>query len=294
MRIDQDYVDYLARQKKYFNKPVSHYWAEQERRYVEPFRIFGNVYYVGDSWVCVHLIDTGDGLLLIDAGNVGAAAMLVHAIWSLGFDPADVKWIILSHGHLDHIGAANFFRRMFGTRIYMGAPDAEMFENRPALCILQDNPDISESLCPIDVKIQDGDVITFGNVTVNCRLVPGHTEGCVALFFDVTENGVTRRAGYYGGFGLNTLQTEFLHDIGDFSCQARKTYLKSLASVRNEHVDLFLGNHTSNNKTLEKRDLLKKGEGENPFIDPTAWAAYLDDRASACSMLMQEEAHMKK
>ena len=74
---------------------------------MQPFQIYGNLYYVGDSWVCVHIVDTGNGLLMFDAGNCGAQAMLIHAIWELGFNPADVKWLILSHGHVDHFGAAH-------------------------------------------------------------------------------------------------------------------------------------------------------------------------------------------
>ncbi|MFD0704750.1 hypothetical protein ACFQY8_03175 [Alloscardovia venturai] len=60
-------------------------------RYVHPFRILGDVWFVGDSWVSVHLIDTGNGLLLTDAGNVGATAQLIQSIWEAGFNPADVK-----------------------------------------------------------------------------------------------------------------------------------------------------------------------------------------------------------
>lgn len=289
MKIDHDYENYLNKQREFAQKPVAHYWFDQEKRYIEPCRIFGNVYYVGDNWVCVHLIDTGDGLLLIDAGNCGATAMLIHAIWSLGFNPADVKWIILSHGHLDHIGAVNFFKNMFGTKIYMGEPDAVMFQERPSLSILQDNPDVSEKLFKIDEVIHDGDTLQFGRVKIRCALVPGHTAGCVALFFDVTEGSITKRAGYYGGFGLNTLQTDFLHGIGDMECNTRNVYLHSLAKVRDEPVELFLGNHTSNNDFLRKYEILRAGAVKNPFIDSTCWAAYLDNRRDACLDLMNQK-----
>lgn len=92
------------------------FWFNQESRYVEPCQIYGNLYYVGDSWVCVHIVNTGDGLLMFDVGNCGAEAMLIHSIWKLGFDPVDVKWIILPHGPVDHFGAVNFSKRIFGTK----------------------------------------------------------------------------------------------------------------------------------------------------------------------------------
>lgn len=75
------------------------------------------------------------GLLLFDAGNCGngATAMLINAIWEAGFHPSDVKWLVLSHGHVDHIGAVNFFRRMFGTKIYLGNR-CRMYREHPGTC----------------------------------------------------------------------------------------------------------------------------------------------------------------
>lgn len=139
MSIRESYEAYLDRRDQLSQSPMVRYWLNQESRYVHPFRLYGNVWYVGDSWVCVHLIDTGDGLLLIDSGNCGATAMLVNAIWEAGFNPADVKWIIHSHGHVDHIGGANFFRRMFGTKLYLSEPDARMFRERPELSVIHDS-----------------------------------------------------------------------------------------------------------------------------------------------------------
>lgn len=120
MSIKQEYEDYAARREALAKTHFGPIWLNPLDRYVHPFRIWGNVWYVGDSWVCVHLIDTGDGLLLIDSGNCGCTDMLVQAIWEAGFNPKDVKWIIHSHGHLDHIGGANFFKKMFGTKLYLG------------------------------------------------------------------------------------------------------------------------------------------------------------------------------
>lgn len=130
------------------------------------------MWYVGDSWVCVHLIDTGDGLLLIDSGNCGCTDMLVQAIWEAGFNPKDVKWIIHSHGHLDHIGGANFFKKMFGTKLYLGEPDARMFRERPWISAIYDaHSDLNELFVP-DYEIKEGDVLTFGNTTMRFTLVP--------------------------------------------------------------------------------------------------------------------------
>lgn len=278
MTIKSDYEAYQKLKSERNANPLSRFWINQEERYVKPFRIYGNLYYVGDSWVCVHIVDTGDGLLMFDAGNCGAEAMLVHAIWELGFRPDDVKWLILSHGHVDHFGAAWFFKRMFGTKIYMGEPDARMFREEPQLSMIQESGNCMDTLVPIDTEIQDGDVLKFGNTEVLFYLVPGHTKGCISCFFDAVEGEDKKRVGYYGGFGFNTLQTEYLLDIGDTSYEMRNLYLASLEKVIHEKVDIFMGNHTSNVDLLNKRRELLSGSGHNPFIDDKAWVKYLSSK----------------
>ncbi len=264
------------------------YSIDQEKRYVHPFRMFGNVWYVGDSWVCVHLIDTGDGLLLIDCGNCGATAMLIQAIWEAGFNPKDVKWIVMSHGHLDHIGGALFFRRMFGTKLYLGEPDARDFRDNPELSLIQESGNLADELFEPDYEIKDGDRIRFGNTDIQFYLVPGHTSGCIAAFFDVTEGERTVRAGYFGGFGFNTMQKDFLQDIGDRDLKTREVFLNSLSKVRDQKVELFLGNHCGNNNVLERAERLRRGCAENPFLDDNAWIRFLDSKRDDMLKLISE------
>jgi beta-lactamase superfamily II metal-dependent hydrolase len=81
---------------------------------MEPFKIADNLYYVGDKYVCIHLIDTGDGLILLDSGYLGATHLLVDSIWRAGFDPKNVRWIIHTHGHSDHVGGFIRFAERYG------------------------------------------------------------------------------------------------------------------------------------------------------------------------------------
>ena len=292
MSMRKDYEVYAAAREEAAKSPMSKYWFNQESRYVDPFRLYGNIWYVGDSWVCVHLIDTGDGLLLIDSGNCGTAGMLVHAIWSAGFNPADVKWIIHSHGHLDHIGAALFFKRMFGTKLYLGEPDAKMYRERPELSLIHDSGNIYDELFTPDYEIKEGDVLTFGNTTMTFYLVPGHTEGCIACFFDAYNGSEVKRCGYYGGFGFNTLQKAFLQEIGDTEYKMRQVYLDSIAKVRDQKVEIFLANHCINNDTLGRRvKQLANPAGPNPFVDDKVWGNYLDEKRDALLAFMADPAN---
>lgn len=292
MSMKEDFQAYQARREEMSKSRMGHYWLNQESRYVHPFQIYGNVWYVGDSWVCVHLIDTGDGLLLIDSGNCGGTAMLINAIWEAGFRPSDVKWIIHSHGHVDHFGGANFFRRMFGTKLYLGQPDAQMFRERPEISAVYESHNDGDELFVPDYEIQEGDVLTFGNTTMTFYLVPGHTDGCIACFFDACDGSEVKRCGYYGGFGFNTLQKDYLIEIGDPHYETRKVYLNSLAKVRDQKVELFLANHCVNNQTLERHQYqLEHPDVPNPFLDDTLWGRYLDQKRDELLAFMADPAN---
>lgn len=290
MSFKADYKEYLERRKKVEeNEFFNRVWINQEKKYVNPFQIYGNLYYVGDSWVCTHLIDTGDGLLLIDSGNCGATAMLINAIWEAGFNPKDVKWIITSHGHVDHIGSANFFKEMFGTKLYLGEPDAKMFLENPELAFIQDSPNILDSIFEPDVTIKDGDVIVFGKMKFEFFLVPGHTDGCIAFFFDLTDGTEVKRAGYYGGFGFNTLQKDFLIEIGDESFNNRNIYLESINKVKNIDVDIFVPNHTVNNDLLQRHKKNIENPKVNHFVDKDLWKNYLTQKENELIKFMKDE-----
>lgn len=197
--------------------------------------------------------------------------------------------MILSHGHVDHIGSAEFFKRMFGTKIYLAEPDAKMFVERPEYSFIYSSPNIENDVFTPDVCIEDGDILTFGNVTIQCYLVPGHTLGCVSLFFDVQEGTETKRCGYYGGFGFNTLRKESLEEWGDPEYRRWKIYEESIDKVINEPVDIFLGNHTVNNRTMEKLEIMKKHPEENPFVDSSEWKRYLSQMKVELHKFIEKE-----
>ena len=292
MSMQQEYEAYLARREAIAKDHYGPIWLNQEQRYVHPFRLYGPVWYVGDDWVCVHLIDTGDGLLLIDSGQCGATGMLVNAIWEAGFRPADVRWILHSHGHLDHFGSSTFFKRMFGTELLLGAPDARDFRERPWLSFVFDSHDDKDLLFTPDREIEDGDVLRFGSLEIECVLCPGHTDGVLSLFFEADGPEGRKRFGNYGGFGFNTLGGDYLRQIGDPEFKTRQVFLDSLAKVHDRPVDIMLGNHCSNNDTLGRRKRqIEDPDGPNPFIDPTWWAKYLDQKRDELLAFMKDPAN---
>ena len=265
-KYDAFWSKYLERKMDFFRHPSV--------ARIDPFQISDNLYYVGDKKVCVHLIDSGDGLVLIDSGYVGAEHLLVDSIWRAGLDPKNIKIILHTHGHSDHFGASEEFKRMYGCKLIISRVDAELVRRN----------NVSSQLFPLataptfDEEIEDGDIVEIGNVKIRCVLTPGHTEGVMSFFFDTTYRSNTYTVGLFGGAGTNALTLPYILK-GGYTEDLPLKMLESIELLRKEKVDIHLGNHPGNNRTLEKREKQVK-DGGNPFIDESSWIEFLDSLES--------------
>lgn len=222
---------------------------------IDPFKIIGNVYFAGTFQASCHIIDTGDGLILIDPGYSDSFYLVVRSIYELGFNPKDIKYIINTHWHEDHTEATAAMVDLTGAKTLIGRHDADM-----VVRIQLFNPDI---------LVGDGDTLKLGNTVINFIETPGHTKGTISFFFDVEDNGKTYRVGMFGGAGANTMvrrRFEFPN--------CREAYRNSLHRLQKEKVDVFIGNHVWNNDTFNKAKILKE-TGENKFIDDKLWNEFL-------------------
>ena len=255
--------------------PEKEHYRYPERHILEPFRIAGNLYYIGDDDVCAHLIDSGDGLIVIDTGYPTAQALLIRSIYALGFDPKDVRIILHTHGHFDHFGATALLKTLSGAETYLGWKDAKMFRERPELALCDDCVPYAapEPFVP-DHELHDGDVVRLGNVSITCFETPGHTEGTMSYFWELTENGVSYRVGLLGGVGRNTLRKAFYEQYGVDGY--RELFAESLARMRKENVDIALGTHTVQASFLTNLEKVRNDAAQNPWIDPIQWTAFLD------------------
>ena len=287
-----EWYDQWAQQRaeNYHQKHLAFY-AEPSIEYIAPFRMADDLYYVGDRLVCVHLIRTEEGLILLDAGYHCTKHLLLESIFRLGFDPADVRWILLTHGHADHYGAANEFRNLYGTKVALSAVDTKSMAQRPrrASGIFAQIP---QNLPVIDHQLEDGEIFTFGGKEIRCVLTPGHTLGTMSFFFDVTDNGITYLAGQYGGAGVNALKLPYaLHH--QLPLDMAQRMVASLDRVKDEPVAVHLGNHPYNNHTLEKRERQLK-EGGNPFVDTSTWPEFVADIRQKSLKIMEENAQLAR
>jgi len=255
-----------------------------------PFRIFGNLFFVGNADVGSYLIDTGAGLILIDTTYPTTRALLVQSIWEAGFNPADIKYILHTHGHFDHFGGTTLMVSLSGAKTALGAPDAEVFRTRPEMALIADARYSYTELFTPDIELNDGDLIELGNIKIRAVSTPGHTMGVMTYIFDVTDGKETHTAGLYGGSGVNTLCRDFLEEHNN--AFFRDYYLQSLEKVRHEPVDIVLGNHTGQNRTKEKyQRMCAHPEAANPFIDPKEWSAYMDFARDLYGRMLRDEAN---
>lgn len=220
---------------------------------MEPFKIIGNVYFVGTFQASCHLIDTGEGLILIDPGYSNTLYLVVRSIYELGFNPKDIKYIINTHWHIDHTGATAAMVDLSGAKTLIGRDDEEK----------------AKKYFEPDILIRDGDTISLGNTTISFMETPGHTKGTISLFFDTEDNGKVYRVGMFGGAGANTMARGHFDYDG-----CREDYRNSLHKLQKERVDVFIGNHVWNNDTAIKGELLLK-TGINKFIDKNLWNDFL-------------------
>ena len=233
---------------------------------IEPFRIFGNVYFIGTYAESSHIIDTGEGLIMIDTGRDNLPAIL-QGLEAFGFTPKDVKYIINSHWHGDHTASTAKMVELSGAKTLIGKEDYEK----------------AKKFFDADILISEGDKLTLGNTTVSFLDTPGHTKGTLSIFFDVEENGTTLRAGMFGGAGVNTLHQ------GKFDYEGcREDYRKSVERLLSERVDLFIGNHSWNNKTYENSIILCE-TGENKFLGTENWERFLKSCLSRLEETIQKD-----
>jgi metallo-beta-lactamase class B len=158
---------------------------------VAPFKVFDNLYYVGVGYVGSWLITTNQGLILIDTLEGAYKEHPIEAIRKLGFDPRNIKYVILTHYHLDHTAGAARIQELPGVRLVMGDADWDALAKAP-------NPN-NERLPRRDVAVKDGDTVTVGSTTIRLHVLGGHTPATLGVDFTVYDAGKPYRAFMFGG-----------------------------------------------------------------------------------------------
>jgi metallo-beta-lactamase class B len=247
--------------------PTSRSW----NRPVEPYRIAGNVYYVGASDITSFLITTPAGHILLDGGFVETAPRIEANIRKLGFKLADVKILLSSHAHFDHAGGLAELKRATGAKFAASEKEAPLLARGGKGDFLFGD---KGAFPPIqaDRILHDGDTVTLGGTTLTAHLTPGHTMGNTTWTMKAKEGDKTYDVVFAPSMsilsGVSLTKNVTYTEIGE-------DYAKTFRTLKSLPCDVFLASHASFYNGLRKADRLRKGAKENPFVDPQGYRDYL-------------------
>ena len=240
---------------------------------VPPFRIIGNLYYIGAADITSYLIVTSDGLIVIDGGLVETAPQILANIRTLGFDPQDIRILLNSHAHYDHAGGLAQLKRLTGAQLVAGLGDS-------ALLAAGGHGDFAFGdrfpfpPVTVDRTVTDGDTVRLGDTYLVAVATPGHTKGCTTWTMPVTQDG----HGYQAVFICSLT-------IGEYALRGNPAYptiaadfRASIARLRLVRCDVFLAPHGSI-FDLQSKMARRAGAGTSPFIDPDGCRRYIDGAA---------------
>lgn len=170
---------------------------------LKPVQLFDNLYAAGNSETVVYAITTTEGIVLIDSGTAAEVeSVLVPGLEALGLNPADVRYVLLGHGHSDHYGGASYFQQRYGARIGTTEADWATITQTVASGRPGDRPAPKK-----DLVLREGETIVVGDTVITPVEIPGHTPGSLAYIFPVFDNGTPHLAGMFGGTVLAAAYT---------------------------------------------------------------------------------------
>ena len=235
----------------------------------KPFRVIGNVYFVGTRGLAMFLITTPEGHILIDTGLEQAAALVLENVEKLGFKVSDIKIILSSHAHFDHVAGHALVKARTGAKVFASEADALLLESGGKTDFRFGN-DISFAPVTVDRRLKDGEKVSLGGSTLTARLTPGHTKGNTTWIMTVKDQGREYQVVLAGSMTINP-GVKMLNYAPYPTSGA--DYAKSLDMLEGLHPDIFFAPHGGQFKLEEKVKAFEQNPAVNPFVDPEGYRA---------------------
>ncbi|WP_099203802.1 MBL fold metallo-hydrolase [Scatolibacter rhodanostii] len=265
-------IFFAAVPKMRYGFDMDHPW-----KYTVPFyRAAPHVWQVGgQDDVCVYLLDTGEGIILLDTGYQGSFYLLMDNIWRAGFDPKDIKHILLSHWHWDHVNGARYLKEMSGAKIWISKEDEKEH---------QAFKDATEPMSTVEYEVDcfydNSKTIDLGRFKIHTKLCAGHTPGSTSFFFEDTddETGVVYKCAMHGGLGAPLMRPDLLAEYNQPQELAHRFIRESFENA-NIPVDIMLPSHLNQGNVMP--NIPEDRTDYTPFIADYAWGDILRNRAEA-------------
>jgi len=247
---------------------------------VPPVQIIGNIYYVGTNGVSSFLITTPDGHILLDSGFNQSVPLIRDSVTKLGFRFEDIRILLSSHAHFDHVAGHSSIQEQTGAQIVASRKDAEV--------IAHGDEQLWEGWRPsrVDRIVDDNDVVQLGGVELQAHLTPGHTAGCTTWTMETTDGGNRYRVVFIGGYGINP----GVRLVGNTDYpQIAADYARTFTVAKRLNPDVFLAQHPDIFEFEDKVRQLRAGVKQNPFIDPEGYRKAVQESEDAYSDQLRRE-----
>ena len=231
-----------------------------------PYRIVGNVYYVGSKGLASYLISTSQGLILINSSLESSVPLIRESVEKLGFKFSDIKILLISHAHWDHCAGSALLKQLTGAKYMVMEADVPVVESGGKSDFQYGNsPDSLYKPAKVDRVLHDGDEVKLGDAVLVAHLTPGHTKGCTTWTMKVVDAGKTLDVVIIGSPNVNpgyklVNNAQYPQIAQDYELMFQR--LKALP------CDVFLGAHGDYYGMEAKFARMNAGE-PNPFIDPS-------------------------
>jgi metallo-beta-lactamase class B len=237
---------------------------ERSQWHAEPLKVFDNLYFVGQTEYSAWAVTTSQGIIVIDTiWDYSVEDEIVGGLKKLGFDPRDIKYAIVSHGHIDHAGGAKYLQDHFGTHVIVSAADWDLLSHDTG----------SWPKPKKDMVATDGEKLTLGDTTLTLYLTPGHTLGTISTLIPVKDGGKPHLVAEWGGTAFNWLtnRRDYISPerpdrfwFESYSASAER-FRKIVADAG---ADLIISNHTVYDGSKEKLPALerRKPGDPNPYV----------------------------
>ena len=256
-----------------------------------PYRVIGNIYYVGSRGLASYLIVTPQGYILINSSLQSSVSLIRESVEKLGFRFSDIKILLISHAHWDHCAGSALVKELTGAKYMVMDADVPVVETGGKADFQYGGfPKYLYKPAKVDRVLHDGDQVKLGDAVLTAHLTPGHTKGCTTWTMRAREGSKSYDVVIVGSPNVNPgykLVNNALYP------QIADDFARTFRVLKSLPCDVFLGAH-GNYYGMETKFARMKAGGPNPFIDPDGYKSYVAEREQTFRAELEKQAATAK